>query len=113
MVPQGSGELSAISRREKTVVAGAERIRLEVRFSGQVQGVGFRYTTRQIAQSYAVTGFVKNLPDGRVQLVTEGEPPAVRDFVRAVEQTMSDYVQQKQVDEGAATDEFDGFGIRF
>jgi acylphosphatase len=40
----------------------------QVIYSGRVQGVGFRYTTRQIASGYDVTGWVKNLPDGRVEL---------------------------------------------
>ena len=43
-------------------------------FSGRVQGVGFRYTSRNIAINYDVTGFVRNLPDGRVELVAEGPP---------------------------------------
>ena len=41
-------------------------------FSGHVQGVGFRYTTRSVASRFAVTGYVRNLPDGRVELVAEG-----------------------------------------
>lgn len=46
--------------------------RREVRYRGRVQGVGFRYTARSIAQSYAVTGYVKNVADGSVELVVEG-----------------------------------------
>ena len=99
--------------RELFKVTFDKRIQLEVLFSGDVQGVGFRYTTRQVARKYPVEGYVKNLPDGRVQLVAEGNPPDVRDFVGDVERTMSDYVRQKQIDERPATGEFDGFGIRF
>ncbi len=40
----------------------------QVIYSGRVQGVGFRFTTRQIAAGYDVTGWVKNLPDGRVEM---------------------------------------------
>jgi acylphosphatase len=40
----------------------------QVFYSGRVQGVGFRYTTKQIASGFEVTGWVKNLPDGRVEL---------------------------------------------
>jgi acylphosphatase len=47
--------------------------RREIRFSGKVQGVGFRYTTRDIATRHRVAGFVQNLDDGRVLLVVEGE----------------------------------------
>ena len=46
--------------------------RIEVYFSGHVQGVGFRYRTHQAASQFDVKGFVMNLPDGRVQLVAEG-----------------------------------------
>ena len=45
-----------------------------VHYSGRVQGVGFRYTVRTLATRFAVTGFVRNLADGRVQLVVEGGP---------------------------------------
>ena len=53
----------------------------EIHYSGRVQGVGFRYTVRSLASRTAVTGFVKNLPDGRVQLVVEGPPDEIRVLV--------------------------------
>ena len=46
-------------------------------FRGRVQGVGFRYTTRQIASHYAVTGFVRNVPDGTVEMFIQGEPDEI------------------------------------
>ena len=52
--------------------SGAEQ--REVYYSGRVHGVGFRYTVRSLASRLAVSGFVKNLPDGRVHLVVEGPP---------------------------------------
>ena len=48
------------------------RKRAHVFYSGRVQGVGFRYSTREVACGYEVTGRVRNLPDGRVELVAEG-----------------------------------------
>ncbi len=48
-------------------------IRAHVYYSGQVQGVGFRFTCRQLASRHVVGGFVRNLPDGRVELVAEGD----------------------------------------
>lgn len=86
--------------------------RQSVTFAGLVQGVGFRYTTHAVARRYAVTGFVENLPDGRVLLVAEGAPAAVRDFVAAVEHEMSTYIRQKQVETSAATGEFERFSVR-
>jgi acylphosphatase len=47
--------------------------RVRVVFSGRVQGVGFRYTARRAAAGFAVTGWVRNLPDGTVELEAEGE----------------------------------------
>ena len=48
------------------------RRRMQVFYAGRVQGVGFRYQTRQLATGYTLTGTVRNLPDGRVELVAEG-----------------------------------------
>ena len=57
-----------------------------------MQGVGFRYTTRNLAINYDVTGFVRNLPDGRVELVAEGPEPQVADFVQAVGDRMKHHI---------------------
>jgi len=87
-------------------------IRKTVFYSGRVQGVGFRYTTRRIASRRAVTGFVRNLSDGRVQLVAEGEPAELDRLVADIEQAMGDFIRNKQETESPATGEFDGFEVR-
>ena len=87
--------------------------RREVYYCGMVQGVGFRYTVRSIALRFAVTGFVKNLPDGRVQLVAEGPADQLRGFLDAVDAQMGRYISQKQEKSGPATAGFSGFEIRF
>lgn len=53
-------------------------------YSGRVQGVGFRYTAQRLAEGFPVVGFVRNLPDGRVELVAEGEPEVVEAFLGAL-----------------------------
>lgn len=53
-------------------------------YSGRVQGVGFRFTTCEIARLHSVTGFVRNLPDGRVEVVVQGDPDDVRRFLGGV-----------------------------
>jgi acylphosphatase len=67
-------------------------VRRENIYSGNVQGVGFRYTVSRIAENYAVTGFVKNLPDGRVQLVADGSKQETELFVAAVSEAMADNI---------------------
>ncbi len=86
--------------------------RREIYFSGRVQGVGFRFTTRAIAARYDVRGFVRNLADGRVQLVVEGLPHVIDRFVQAVENEMSRYLDGTQVATSKATGEFDRFEVR-
>jgi acylphosphatase len=63
--------------------------RLTAHFSGNVQGVGFRYTTIHVAQRFDVTGYVRNLHDGRVELVAEGNETEVKQFLAAVQDAMS------------------------
>jgi len=82
-------------------------------YSGWVQGVGFRYTTRAVAQRYKVTGYVKNLPDGRVVVEAEGEPAELDRFFSDVEDRMGEYIRGKEEERGPATGQFDGFTIRF
>lgn len=55
-----------------------------VHYSGRVQGVGFRVTVADIARGFAVAGWVRNLPDGRVQLLAEGTEAEVERFLLAV-----------------------------
>jgi acylphosphatase len=83
-----------------------------VYYSGRVQGVGFRYTAHHVAQDYEVAGFVRNLPDGRVEVKVEGSPEQVEACLRAVAQQMSGYIEETQVvdetPEGA-----NGFQVRY
>ena len=59
-------------------------ISLHVFYEGYVQGVGFRFTVRHIAKGFDVTGWVRNLPDGRVELQVSGDQEEVRAFLDQV-----------------------------
>ena len=60
------------------------RVRLLIHYVGRVQGVGFRATAAHIARGHAVQGFVRNLPDGRVEVEVEGDASAVDSFLGEV-----------------------------
>jgi acylphosphatase len=60
---------------------------IQVFYEGNVQGVGFRYSVKQIAKGFDVTGSVRNLPDGRVELLATGEEDEVRAYVEAIGQS--------------------------
>ena len=89
-----------------------EVLHATVCFSGRVQGVGFRYQTLHIAREYDVTGWVQNLPDGRVQLEVEGAADQVRDFVAAVQERMTGFIRKTEQSETHRPAQFKGFGIR-
>jgi acylphosphatase len=60
---------------------------LQVFYEGNVQGVGFRWSVRHIAKGFEVTGWIRNLPDGRVELQINGEEGEVREFLDALAQS--------------------------
>lgn len=80
---------------------------LEVRFRGHVQGVGFRFTAAYIARDFDLDGFVRNLPDGSVEMVAEGARSELEQFVtRILHSQMRDFIQQKDL---AWSDEIQGY----
>ena len=56
----------------------------EIHYAGNVQGIGFRYTARSLARRFDVTGFVRNLPDGRVELIAEGARAELKAFLDGI-----------------------------
>ena len=87
-------------------------IRKTIHYAGRVQGVGFRWTARDIAANFDVTGYVMNLPDGRVELVVEGDPAQVDAMLGDLAATMKSNIRNTQIDTGSATGQFSRFGIR-
>jgi acylphosphatase len=82
-----------------------------VHYWGEVQGVGFRMTTHRIASHYAVTGFVRNLSNGQVEVVVQGETAEVDCFLEAVAVRMAGYISGHRIDD-ATEQPFSGFEIR-
>ncbi len=86
-------------------------------FSGNVQGVGFRYNTRAIGVDLPVAGYVQNLEDGRVFLVAEGREEDLVMLIERVEKRMTGFIKTRQVNFFDATGEYgpamlDAFAIR-
>ena len=82
-------------------------------FSGRVQGVGFRYTAQHLARDHpALRGYVRNLPDGRVELVLEGEDKEMDALLESLKQHMHGNIQKIDVAKTNPTGEFSGFSVR-
>ncbi|MEW6306045.1 MAG: acylphosphatase [Verrucomicrobiota bacterium] len=89
-----------------------KRRRLTVFYSGRVQGVGFRYTAKSVSLGFEVTGIVRNLPDGRVELVAEGLPDELEAFRQAIRDAgLNGNIRHEEVTWSEATGEFRGFEI--
>jgi acylphosphatase len=88
------------------------RERVTMYYAGRVQGVGFRYTVKNLAHGFEVTGTVRNLPDGRVELVAEGVRAELEDLLEAVRRSeMGRFIRQELVDWTDAKNEFRSFEI--
>ena len=88
------------------------RRRMQVYYSGRVQGVGFRYQSRQVASGFEVTGIVRNLPDGRVELVAEGSEEELKAFREAIRECgLGPMIRDEREFWSESRNEFRGFEI--
>jgi len=86
--------------------------RAHVFFEGRVQGVGFRYSCRSLAMGFSATGVVKNLPDGRVELIAEGERAELEEFLRAIDESeLRAFIRKRSVEWKDARGEWKDFHI--
>jgi acylphosphatase len=77
-----------------------------------VQGVGFRYTVKNLAMQYDVHGYVKNMPDGSVELVVEGPDSEMQGLIEELNRKMNPYIAKVEQVEAPATGEFNYFAIK-
>ena len=90
-----------------------EMISLQIFFEGNVQGIGFRWSVKQIAKGFEVVGWVRNLPDGRVELQASGEEAEVRAFIDAIGQSeLRAHIRKQREAPLAESPRAHGFEIR-
>jgi acylphosphatase len=76
-----------------------------------VQGVGFRYTAHQLAQRHGVTGFVRNLHDGRVELIAEGTAEQLAALLHDIAEAMAGYIENAAIQSLPASGKYSDFRI--
>ena len=81
-------------------------------FSGRVQGVGFRMTSRALAREHPIAGWVRNREDGTVQMYVEGRPEDLERYLGALQGVMGRKIENTQVESGEPTGRMQGFEIR-
>ena len=82
-------------------------------FIGRVQGVGFRYTAHRIAQRHQLTGFVRNLPDGTVEMLAQGHAQDIDDCMQDIKDYFGDYLRETRIQEIPTDPKYKGFRITF
>ena len=88
-------------------------MRKKINYKGRVQGVGFRWNTEKAVESFDVAGYVKNLPNGSVELLLEGCSGEVLKAEKAIEERMRGYWTEKESDELPGDDHWQKFKIHY
>ena len=82
-------------------------------FIGRVQGVGFRYTAHRIAHRHQLTGFVRNLPDGTVEMFVQGPTQDIDDCIQDIKEYFGDYLRETRLQEIPPDPKYKNFRITF
>ncbi len=90
------------------------RKQVHVFYSGRVQGVGFRMTAEELASALGIGGWIKNLRDGRVELIAEGEEANLAQLLEAIRQgPMKNFIRDEDIAWGRPSQQFEDFEIRY
>ena len=83
-----------------------------MKFIGTVQGVGFRYTTIHMANRLGLVGWVRNMSDGSVEAIAEGDEETVKDLIDSLNKKFSGYISDTEIKWSEPTGEFTIFDVR-
>lgn len=82
-------------------------------FTGYVQGVGFRFTAHRIANRHQLTGFVRNAPDGTVEMLVQGQPEQINDCIKDLQDSFAGFLRETQIEEIPPNPRYTTFNITF
>lgn len=82
-------------------------------FIGQVQGVGFRYASQRTASRHNLTGYVKNLPHGSVEMLAQGEPQDVDNCISDIQDSFRGYIRETQINDLPPNPRYTNFRITY
>ncbi len=82
-------------------------------FIGRVQGVGFRFTAHRIAKRCQLTGFVRNLTDGTVEMLAQGQAEDINNCIKELEDSFAGYVRESKIEEVPLDPRYRNFKITF
>ena len=82
-------------------------------FTGHVQGVGFRYTARGIARQHPVSGYVRNQPDGTVEMIVQGAPADIDICIQDIQQEFEHYLRETRIEPVVYNPRYTDFEIAF
>jgi acylphosphatase len=84
-----------------------------ITFIGRVQGVGFRFTARRAANRRQLTGYVRNMPNGSVEMLAQGRPEEVDDCIQDIQEYFYDYIRETSIREISPDLKYADFQITF
>ncbi len=82
-------------------------------FTGRVQGVGFRFTAYHAANRHKLSGFVRNVPDGTVEMLVQGQTEDINDCIRDIEESFFGYIRETKIEEIPPDPRYTNFKITF
>ena len=89
------------------------KIQAHIIFKGRIQGVGFRFTMQRIALNLGITGWVKNLANGDVEVIAEADREIVDNFLNKIRDYFKRYIIDEEINTTETAGEFSDFEIRF